>query len=1103
MIVDLWGLTDAFGLGLPLRWSGFLVLGLELLLVVLTLVVPRRRPPGAREAARPAPSALVMLGIAAQAVFVVRFPSPGGLATPGLPLQPSGPAAHLLGVGPLIVTAGWFGPGLAAAVGFAAGIVRAGWTTHSLLTPLDLALVGTLAAWMVRQSYGDPLGKVARRPAAAAFVAGLVYGVLRCVGLFVYSGGSTLDGLEYVVAQGESVFRAALLEAVVGGLAGEAALFLAPARWPRPARLTPAPYQRSLGTRMVAYFLLVGSIAGVVLLVGDWVLARASARDLVEDRMAQTAVQAGSGVPFFVQTGRSFLQQAAAQLEPAGGPIPVSVDGLRRLLVSFPFFQQMAVFDASGVLIVEASLRDEPSVEIGLDEEAALAAALVGVPQEVSRATDTLPPTSQVVFLVPAESSDGSSVIGVLAGWTDLGTNPLLQPVAAIVGKVPEGSASLVADDGTILLHSDPSQVGRRTTMGEAVAAEAVLLTAPDGTSNLAYVYPIPGSAWTIVQTVPASAVDRLAIPIAARLFTVMGAAGLIVVLLTYAVSRGLTRPLRQMTLAAEAIARGHLDRPVPGVGEDETGRLAAALDRMRRSLKGRLDEMDLLLRATQRMVASFDLAEVLPPILIGVQDLTQSDLVRVALAPRDDEAGELETFQAGVDPGGWATLDSPLLGLCRERGRLILENPARARALLDLRLLTEPLEGLLALPMRSEEEFVGTLWIGYRRPHLFTSDETSLLTILAGQLGVSVANARLYQRAEQERLRLGATLEATPDAVLLLDPRGGVLLANPAAEMVLRVSPEQARRKAIGEVLAVPRLVEMLREAGEGAASGEIPLPDGRVLFASALEIESVGPHRGGRVCVLRDITHYKKLDKLKSEFVATVSHDLRTPLTMMRGYGTMLSMVGALNDQQKDFARKILDSVDQMGRLVDGLLDLGRIEAGVGLSLETVQPAAILHDVVQTYRPQAANKRVALTLDVPDTLAPIEADPTLLRQAVANLVDNAIKYTPPNGRVRVSAEQTDGVQQFRVEDSGVGVAPADQPRLFEKFFRPRAGEGGRERGSGLGLAIVKSIAEQHGGRVTVESRLGSGSVFVLEVPVHQKARRAEGNTPAGEQGT
>jgi GAF domain-containing protein len=374
----------------------------------------------------------------------------------------------------------------------------------------------------------------------------------------------------------------------------------------------------------------------------------------------------------------------------------------------------------------------------------------------------------------------------------------MLQPVAARRSEFPDGAAMLVAEDGSVLLHSDPSQVGETTTLAASLPGEAFEVAAPDGSPQLAYVYPVPGHPWTVVLTVPESVVDRLAIPIAARLFAVMAFAGVVVILLTYAVSRGLTRPLRQMTLAAESIARGNLDRPVPGIGEDEVGRLAAALERMRRGLKTRLNEMDLLLQATQRMAATFDLTKVLPPTLIGIQDLTESDLVRVALSPPAGETAELETYHSGIDPGGWTTLDGQLLALSRERGRFVLENPGRAKAVLDLRLLTEPLEGLLALPMRSEEDFVGALWIGYRRPHLFTNDETSLLTILAGQLGVSVANARLYQRAEQERLRLGATLEAAPDAVLLLDPRGAVALANPAAEMVLRVSPEQARGKAV-----------------------------------------------------------------------------------------------------------------------------------------------------------------------------------------------------------------------------------------------------------------------------------------------------------------
>ncbi|MGH2626827.1 MAG: sensor histidine kinase, partial [Anaerolineales bacterium] len=217
---------------------------------------------------------------------------------------------------------------------------------------------------------------------------------------------------------------------------------------------------------------------------------------------------------------------------------------------------------------------------------------------------------------------------------------------------------------------------------------------------------------------------------------------------------------------------------------------------------------------------------------------------------------------------------------------------------------------------------------------------------------------------------------------------------------------------------------------------------------------------------------------------------HDLRSPLTLMRGYATMLTMVGATNEQQREFVRKILDSVDQMARLVDNLLDLGRIEAGVGLNLERLPLEPVLQDVIESLRPQAANKQIALRVQLEEGMEPVEVDATLLRQAVANLVDNAIKYTPAGGSVTLRSFQGDGRQTVRVEDTGLGIAPTDQARLFERFYRARRKETLREKGTGLGLAIVKSIVEQHGGKVSLESRLGAGSAFTLEVPMRQPAR-------------
>jgi two-component system phosphate regulon sensor histidine kinase PhoR len=176
-------------------------------------------------------------------------------------------------------------------------------------------------------------------------------------------------------------------------------------------------------------------------------------------------------------------------------------------------------------------------------------------------------------------------------------------------------------------------------------------------------------------------------------------------------------------------------------------------------------------------------------------------------------------------------------------------------------------------------------------------------------------------------------------------------------------------------------------------------------------------------------------------------------------------------------------------MASLVDNLLDLGRIEAGLGLSLEPVQIGRVISDVADSYRPQAVNKQITLEVEPAEDMESIEADPTLLRQAIANLVDNALKYTPQKGLVRLRASQEEGVQRIVIEDNGLGIAPTDQARLFEKFYRARRPEALKEKGAGLGLAIVKSIVEQHGGRVRVESRLGMGSTFTLELPMHPTA--------------
>ena len=1085
MLFDLWGFNASLALGLPVRSSGYVWFAFTALLTLAIVVhdLIQRSRTATPNRSRPLLFAVLLLAapLASQAL-VVQLPAISGLPLPGQAGTAPPALFSVLGALPWLLAGGSAGVTEAALVGLVTGFTRAGFSTHGLLTPVHTALVAALVARVLRQNYLEWTGRGLRSPLLASLPAGVACAVLGTIERMTYAGGSGYDALEYGMSWLLPGMLALILEFGSAGVVCEALRTVAPSAWFQPKRLIRAPYNRSLAARLLTAFAGVGLVAGAVLLLGNWLLAQSSARDLVESQMEQTASIVGGGIPFFIQSGRSFAQEAAQSFTSQRDSGVPDGEALGAVLRQVPFFTRLSVFDPTGRLTATTSA-DPSEAQALLEIGPSLAVALEGTAQERVIAPAQAGSGARLAFLVPLASTDGARTGGALAGWTDLASNPLFLPIVERLEAITEGEAFIVDDAGRILVHPDSARILQTAALPPRTGAASAVIAA-DGTRQWVLIRPAEGYPWQVVISIPQRTINALAVQLATRLFAVLVAVGAVMMLVLYATSRRLTRPLREMALAAESIARGNLALPIRVRSEDEIGRLAMSFEGMRRSLQARLSEMDLLLASSQRLASSFDLAGILPPILEGVGRLLRADHVRVALLGPGGEPGTpMEVFSAGKDRGNWASLDVQVVELARQRGRFTLENPGRARAVLNLSQVTEPLQGLAAVPLRDEQTFIGTIWLGYRRAQLLPPDSSNLLTILAAQIGVSVSNARLFHRAEQERLRLGAVLEATPDAVLATDRRGRITLANPAAEAVLRGNVEDVLGKPATEWVTSREILELLH-AGSEMRTAEVAIGAGRALFATATDIRPGGEEQGGRVCVLWDITHFKKVDMLKSEFVSTVSHDLRAPLTLMRGYATMLSMVGAMNEQQKDFVRKIHESVEQMTQLVDNLLDLGRIEAGVGLNLEAVNVGSVIQDVSGAYQAQAANKRISLAAEVAGGMRPIEADLTLLRQAVANMVDNAIKYTQAGGRVTLRARQHDGRQIISVEDTGVGIAPTDQARLFEKFYRARRSETLREKGSGLGLAIVKSVAEQHGGRVTVESRLGVGSTFTLDMP-------------------
>src|SRR2546422_3960651 len=336
----------------------------------------------------------------------------------------------------------------------------------------------------------------------------------------------------------------------------------------------------------------------------------------------------------------------------------------------------------------------------------------------------------------------------------------------------------------------------------------------------------------------------------------------------------------------------------------------------------------------------------------------------------------------------------------------------------------------------------------------------------------------------QHERAKIGAILDGMVEGVLAVDGRGHVVLMNERARTMFGLQTARPEGTPLLEVVrhvGLHELVGRCRLSGEGTVVRRelrVAGPFERTVQANAVPLR-LAADDPGVVMVLHDVTELRRLEQVRTEFVANVSHELRTPLTAIHGYlETLLS--GALED--REHARRFLEIVfrhtERLGRLLNDLTDLSNIELGkVSLRLATTALRPVVDSVLEIVAAKARDGSVALATDVADTLT-VHADHDRLAQILINLVDNAVKYTPPGGTVTVLGSVADDERvEVMVRDTGVGIPHADLPRITERFYRVDKARSRELGGTGLGLAIVKHLVLAHGGELTIESEEGQGT--------------------------
>ena len=501
-------------------------------------------------------------------------------------------------------------------------------------------------------------------------------------------------------------------------------------------------------------------------------------------------------------------------------------------------------------------------------------------------------------------------------------------------------------------------------------------------------------------------------------------------------------------------------------------------------TLQRQVDEMETLARLGRQITSSLSPDSVLASIVDAAVELTGAEEGSLLLI--DEATGELymrasRNFQEDFVRTFRLPVTDSLAGSVIRSGEAILIDESKPQKIKTSYLV----QSLLYVPLQLHGHVFGVLGVDNRHSRLpLTQRHIRLLNTLAGYAVIALENVRLYEDVSAAHGKLETILNHIQDGVIVVGQDRRLVMVNKSARQIFNLGLEDdLRDRPFQEIFNYPELLDLLSIPEESPTNRtELRLDEDRLFSVQVAPIHGVG-----RTFTLSDITNLKKLDRIKTDFVSTVSHDLRSPLTAILGYAELIGRAGPVNDLQRDFIRRVQVGVQNITHLVDDLVDLGRIESGFDLRKENVSIEQLIRFAADGMKKALAAKghqiRIAISPDIP----PILANPVQMRQMIDHLLDNAIKYTTKGGKITISGqvEQNQIILQF--SDTGIGIPAVDLAYIFDKFYRA-GNASGEIPGTGLGLAIVKSILEYHGGRIWVDSTMGAGTTFTLVLPLTQQ---------------
>ena len=374
------------------------------------------------------------------------------------------------------------------------------------------------------------------------------------------------------------------------------------------------------------------------------------------------------------------------------------------------------------------------------------------------------------------------------------------------------------------------------------------------------------------------------------------------------------------------------------------------------------------------------------------------------------------------------------------------------------------------------------------RKAIVYSNDETGDLARALNDMADEI-NAKV-KNISSEKAKLEAILSSMFEGVMLTNERGEILLVNPSIRKLFLIDSSPEGRKPLEVVRnnAIQEIVDRVLHENREVITQEVGIstPEQKTIMINGVPIVKDNVIEGA-VFVFHDITELKRLEEIRKDFVANVSHELRTPISSIKGYAeTLLDGKVDNKDTVKEFLNIIYQDSNRLANLIDDLLDLSRIESGkMKMEFEPLEILPIVNRCVNVLEKSAKDKSVSVKLNIPADLPKALGDHKRLSQVFLNLLDNAIKYTPEGGSIKISAIRKEKIVQVDISDTGIGISEKDLPRIFERFYRVDKARSRELGGTGLGLSIVKHIVQAHNGQVWVKSMPGRGSTFSCTIPI------------------